>query len=248
MGKEKILVGMTKETKQGCKIEVVDVVNCNNITVRFEDTGFLKQTTMNYFRLGVIRNPYRKSVHGVGYIGETTEIISNKNHKYSQWSGLLYRGYSKKFKDNNPSYKDVIVCEEWHNYQVFAEWFEANYNPEIMDGWHLDKDILIKGNKIYSPEMCCFVPQEINKLFCKSNSTRGDFPIGVKKANKKYESYVTKKGKNIRVGLFNTPEEAFQAYKIAKEEHIKEIANKWKELIDPKVYEALINYQVEITD
>ena len=118
-----------------------------------------------------------------------------------------------------------------------------------MEGWCLDKDILVKGNKVYSPETCCFVPNEINILFTKGNSCRGALPIGVRKRkNGKYLTQITKNSKNIHIGIFNTPEEAFQAYKVAKEDYIKKMADKWRDKISNRAYQALYNYQVEITD
>ena len=117
-------------------------------------------------------------------------------------------------------------------------------------GWQLDKDILIKGNKIYSEDTCCFVPAEINSLFIKCDRSRGEYPIGVNyhKRDRKYVAKISRFKEDIHLGYFYTPDEAFNAYKEAKEAYIKEVANKWKDQIDLRVYEALMNYQVEITD
>ena len=163
---------------------------------------------------------------------------------------MFFRCYDTKNIKRYPTYQDVSVCEEWHNYQNFAKWFEENYNPEVMEGWHLDKDIIVKGNKIYSPETCCFVPSDINYLITKANSIRGDYPIGVKfnKKRNKFYAILTKYNKPFLVGTYTTAEEAFYAYKEAKEAHIKEVADKWKEQITDKVYKSLINYKIEITD
>ena len=76
-------------------------------------------------------------------------------------------------------------------------------------------------------------------------------PIGVSYSPKKdkYISYVNNGfGNRTHLGTFSNPEEAFAAYKKAKEAWIKELANKWKDKLKPNVYEALMNYQVEITD
>jgi hypothetical protein len=162
---------------------------------------------------------------------------------------MIERCYSEKEKLKFPSYENVSVCEEWHNFSNYTKWYEENYNPEYMQSWHLDKDILVKGNKIYSPETCRLVPPAINGLFLKKNLNRGNCPIGVSfniKDNK-YRACIMK-DKRITLGRFKTPEEAFQAYKTAKEQYIKEVADKWKDLIDIKVYEAMYNYKVEITD
>ena len=115
--------------------------------------------------------------------------------------------------------------------------------------YELDKDLLMESNKVYSPETCCFVPQEINKLFTKRDSKRGDYPIGVGKyRNNSYSAQITLNNSHKYIGTFNTPEEAFEAYKIAKENYIKELADKWRGLISSKVFEAMYNYKVEITD
>ena len=70
----------------------------------------------------------------------------------------------------------------------------------------------------------------------------------MKKHRRKYKATISKNNVKLYLGLFDTPEEAFQAYKTAKEEYIKEVADKGKESISPKVYRAMYNYKVEITD
>ena len=116
---------------------------------------------------------------------------------------------------------------------------------------HLDKDRLIKGNKIYSPKTCIFVPQTINSLFIKNNSVRGELPIGVSrnKKTKKYASNITIESTcSVFLGYFDTPEEAFYSYKEAKEKEIKRVADEYKDKIPQKLYEAMYNYEVDIND
>ena len=117
---------------------------------------------------------------------------------------------------------------------------------------HLDKDILFKDSKIYSPETCVFVPQRINALFVKSNGTRGDHPIGVyfHKREQKYvaQCRVLERDQQKFLGYFNTPKEAFQRYKEFKEEYIKQVAEEYKDKIPMKLYEAMLKWEVEITD
>jgi hypothetical protein len=107
---------------------------------------------------------------------------------------------------------------------------------------------LVKGNKVYSPKNCCFVPAEINMLFVKCGNKRGLYPIGVSKVGNKFKAKLKINHNSFNLGHFNTPHEAFQAYKIAKENHIKVVAEKYKEYITEPTYQALINYQVEIND
>jgi hypothetical protein len=192
-----------------------------------------------------MKDLYNKTVYGIGYIGEGNyKITINKQRTNisNTWKNMLQRCY--KGLKTHPSYIGVTVCDEWHNFQNFAEWFQQNH----IKGFVLDKDILIKGNKIYSTKTCCFVPEEINYLFLKCNKKRGVYPIGVSLVHKKFQVTLRKNRKTFNLGRFNTIEEAFQVYKVAKEQYIKEVADKWKEFIDPRVYEAMYNYQVEITD
>ena len=195
-----------------------------------------------------VSNPYHKSVFGVGYFG-----IGKYNSKihlkiYKTWASMLQRCYDLKYQEKYLTYIGCSVDEKWHNFQNFAEWIEENYETNLIKSWCLDKDILVKGNKIYSPKTCCFVPNEVNVLFCKANIIRGKYPIGVTKVGNKYRTIVHINGKQVHLGYFDTPEEAFLTYKIAKERQIKEVAEKYKEQITEPTYQVLINYQVEITD
>jgi len=115
----------------------------------------------------------------------------------------------------------------------------------------LDKDILVKGNKTYSPQTCAFVPHDINIAFTKNKARRGDMPIGVfynPRKKHKYQALCRFYGKQKIVGQFDTVDDAFACYKQAKENYIKELADKYKEYLPHKIYEAMYNYEVEITD
>ena len=164
------------------------------------------------------------------------------------WSAMMARCYSQKNLKRNPTYRGVSVCVEWRTLSVFSSWFSKNYKK----GYNLDKDLIEKGNKVYCPEKCCFVPQEINKLITRCELRRGPYPIGVCMVRKtgKYFAHVNIAGKQKHIGIFNSPEEAFSAYKKAKEEYIKEVAQDYfaKGLITERVRDALMRYEVEITD
>jgi hypothetical protein len=153
-----------------------------------------------------------------------------------------------------PTYKGCTVDESWHNFQNFAAWYDKNFYEIDGERMELEKDILIKGNKVYSPETCVFAPHSINSLFVKGNSIRGEFPIGVYRHTQtnKYiaQCKISLNGvkKTINLGIYETPERAFIAYKSYKENLIKQKAENYKDKIPSKLYEAMINYKVEITD
>ena len=166
---------------------------------------------------------------------------------YVHWRNMLVRCFDKEYMVCRPTYSDCTVCQEWLLFSNFKKWFDQfNY-----ENYHLDKDILVKGNKHYSPDTCCLVPQEINTLLTRRQGSRGKQPIGVCyiKRSGKYSATIHKM-RNVHLGFFDTPEEAFHAYKSAKEQYVKELATKYFQegKITHRVYQALMEYQVEITD
>ena len=238
-------------TNQGYEISIIDYKGANNCTIEFNDKHktILHTIKMEHVRKGNIKNPFHPLVWGIGYLGireYKKDYDIELKPTYKKWNRLLERGYSKTLKEKYPTYKDIVVCEDWHNFQNFAEWYEENYK----EGFQLDKDILIKGNKIYSEDTCCFVPYEINNLLSSNRKSRGDTPIGVSfhTRDNKYQAYLNTGVSRVSLGYFISMTKAFQAYKEAKEQYIKEVANRWKDQIEPRAYEALMNYQVEITD
>lgn len=159
---------------------------------------------------------------------------------------MLKRVYSVDHLTKHPTYKGCSVCTEWHNFQVFAKWFSLSNHKY---GWHLDKDVVVKGNKHYSPEFCSFIPQEVNKLTNKKKASRGDLPLGVTTTGRKFRAQCNdENGVRKYIGSYTTVEEAFSSYKKYKESTIKQVAEKYVDALEPRVYNALINYRVEISD
>lgn len=246
--------GEIKTNNQGCLMKIIKYNNYDNIDIQFENGYILKNKSYKEFKNGKIKNLYYPEVFNIGYIGEGKHkayINGNHTKKYICWHGMIQRCCNKEYKEKHLTYKDCIVCEEWLNFQNFAEWYDNNYYEIDGERMCLDKDILVKGNKIYSPETCVFAPNRINVLFTKRKSKRGENPIGVSysKTNKKFVSYCNiGMGSIEHLGYFNTPEEAFECYKKFKESYIKQVADEYKDKIPKKLYEAMYNYNVEITD
>jgi len=200
-------------------------------------------------------NKTSKFVRGVGTKGNKypSKRDGKVEKEYSLWSDMLRRctenGWNKR-----PTYTGTTCSENFKSYSYFYEWChnQIGFDSKDENGnrWHLDKDILIQNNKIYSEDTCAFVPAKINLLLIKCKATRGELPIGVdlNKRDNKFRSVCSKDGKMKFLGCFNTPQEAFQAYKTFKEALIKEVANEYKEMLDSRVYEALMNYEVNEND
>lgn len=242
--------------KCGSKIKIIEYNSYNNIIVEF-DNGFITKTTYGAFKIGNIKSPYCKSVYGIGYLGEGKyEAVENDKmvKSYELWRNIFIRCYDKKQKQKIPTYEGCSICEEWHNYQNFAQWFDKNYYKIDNQQMHLDKDILIKGNKIYAPETCVVVPNRINNLFTKRQNYRGEHAIGVyyDKRNNKFKSccdtYENDKRKQVYLGSFDNEDKAFNEYKQFKENYIKHVADEYKNKIPQKLYDAMYRYKVEITD
>lgn len=238
----------------GSKMIIKEYRNANDIDVHFEKYNWIsKNKKYHDFKKGDIRCPYDPIVFGVGYTGEGIYKVktNNKNTKhYSAWYDMLKRCYDSKYIQQHPTYTGCEVYSLWRNFQVFAGWVDENYYEIEGERMALDKDILCKGNKIYSPDTCVFVPTRINSLFTKRDKCRGDLPIGVvyDKSRGKYMGYCDVNGQQKHLGRYKTPNEAFQAYKNFKEQYIKEVAEEYKEKIPQKLYDIMIKYEVEIND
>ena len=169
----------------------------------------------------------RSLVYGVGvndWVGNIS-VDGKPIWEYYLWQDMLKRCFSAKLKQNRPTYEGVTCSKEWLSMTTFIE-DVSKMKGYGLEGWQLDKDILQKGNKLYSKETCCFVPAEVNLLLTKSDKARGEYPIGVyfEKARGKFKAQIRINGKTNHLGLFTTPDEAFQAYKLAKEAQIKVVA------------------------
>lgn len=233
-------------------MKIIEYNSATDLVIEFQDE-YKYQTKTEYgcFRKGEIKNPYFKSIFKVGCPGLAQATINRiPKQSYRTWRNMLCRCYSEESLEKCPTYKDSYVCNEWLCYENFEKWWNENYYT--IDGCEMDieKDILFKGNKIYSPQTCVVAPREINMLFVKNGSRRGTLPIGVSfdKNAGKYTANCSVFGEAKYLGSYEDVESAFYAYKECKENVIKECADKYKGLIPNNLYEAMMKYDVEITD
>ena len=174
--------------------------------------------------------------------------------EYDLWRQMLERCFSEKCQTKFPTYKGCSVSANFLSYSFFYDWCHKQIGFGKVDekgrSWCLDKDLLFVGNKTYSETNCVFVPNEINLFFTDRENDRGEYPVGVNfhKATSKYASACSVgNGKRKHLGIYNTPQEAFFVYKAFKEAFCKQLALKWKSEIDPRVYEAIMKWEVSIT-
>ena len=244
--------------KFGSKIIIKEYRNSLDVDIYFPEYDWIaKNVQYSNFKNGKIKCPYERSICNVGYLGEG-EYKATENGEitrvYNTWKNMLQRCYSEKLHRKESTYENCRAGEEWLNFQNFGEWDSDNFYQIEGEKMCLDKDILVKGNKIYSPDTCMYVPQTINSLFVKCDKIRGNTPIGVNKQKNKFRAqcsvydFENKNKKRINLGSYNSSQQAFETYKQFKERNIKEVADYYKSKIPTKLYDALYNYEVEITD
>ena len=242
----------------GSKMIIKEYRGRYDIDVYFPEYDWIfKHAVYNNFKKGKIKCHYEPRYFGVGYLGEGKyEMSKNGKHtdEYKIWHSMLKRCYDPKFQEKHSTYKGCIVEDYWLNFQHICEWIEENYYEIPGEKMCLDKDILYKGNKVYSRDTCIFVPERINTLFVKHDNARGNSPIGTtptSSGNYRVQCH-NGYGKQIPLGTYSTKEEAFQVYKQYKEKIIKEVIDSYEGVIPEPHYNrlktAMYNYEVEIDD
>ena len=252
-------IGEERLNKQGCLMKIIEYNNKLDIVVEFQDEYRAKvHTNYSAFNKNSVRNPYYPSVYGVGMIGNKYSMSKNSEDikEYKLWHSVMLRCYDSKYSERYPTYKDVTCCKEWLLFENFYEWLHSQPNFEKWlnssnHEWHLDKDILVKNSKIYSPSTCCLVPQNVNLLFAKLKRTK-ELPVGVKPNKNRFQARCQNPftGNRDYLGSYSTKEQAFEAFKKYKEILIKQVAEieYSKGNITKQCYDAMMCYEVEIDD
>ena len=190
-----------------------------------------------------------KTVQGVGindYVGKiyiNGEII--KSYKF--WGNMLCRCYNKKFQEKFTNYKGCTVCDEWLSFSNFKKWFDENYRFDLEEKGirlELDKDLLVKGNKIYSPRRCVFIPKKINGFLTniQKSNTSGYAGVYFDKVNNKWVAQKRdfETGKRIKIGSYNSKIKASIKYDLYREKDVEKAKKYLKSLgYNNKVLEAL---------
>ena len=258
MSKKIDRTGEEKLNNFGSKMIITEYRKYSDIDVYFPEYDWIaKNKEYSKFKNGNVKCPYEPRVYGKGYLGKgkyKTKENGKLKREYKIWHGMLKRCYDPKYQERKPTYKGCKVEDYLLNFQNMGEWINDNYYEVPGEKMCLDKDILYKGNKIYSRNTCIFVPERINLLFTKRDKSRGKDPVGVDqlpdgnyrvRCNNGY-------GEQIYLGSYSSKEEAFQVYKKHKEKVIKETIDSYEGKIPEPFYSrlkvAMYNYKVEIDD
>lgn len=230
-------VGEVSFNKFNSKMKIIEYNGSGDILVEF-DNKYIKKTTYQNFKKGEVKSPYDKTLYEIGYIGEGK--YGTKTKEYIVWSNMFQRCYSKDKHKINPTYKDCVVCEEWHNFQNFAQWYNENYY-NCDEKLHLDKDLLGKDCRIYSPETCIFIPASINLAISNNytNNTTGKTGVTYIETKRKYMARIVRFGKECYLGLFEDIETAYKIYKDAREEYLVDLINTYKHKIPDIIFNKI---------
>lgn len=238
-------LGEVNNNTFGTPMKIVRYGGCSDIDVEFLDEHHYIKKHQAYvnFKSGSIKNPYDRTLFGVGYIGVgkyKAKINGKMTDAYEKWTGIMERCYLN--PDKYPAYYGkCIVCDEWHNFQNFAKWFEENRYYVEDSRLNIDKDILFPKCNIYSPKTCLLVPQRINMLFMNKPNNR-KLPNGIKK----YKSGYLAKCNGEELGIYETVEKAYKVYANKKEEAIREVLNGYEDVLPKEIYDAIYKYRFDI--
>lgn len=257
MRNRKFDVGSINKNNYGTEMKIIEYNTYDDIVIEFQDEYKYKvRNTCNNFIKGDIKNPYDRTVYGIGYFGVGDYSWLSDQRIYDAWKDMLRRCYDPyKLNENRyAEYRDCFVCDSWKNFQNFAKWYDENYYEVPNESMQVDKDILNNGSKLYSPETCLIVPKRINQLFIGVNLIKDDgLPIGCsinKRVKEPYimvtcrcgdERYISKTHYKL-----DQVEQAFLDYKKVKEKYIQQIATKYAAYLPSKVYRSLMGYKLKM--
>lgn len=251
VSQKEIRLGEENINRYDTRMKIIQYNNATDIVVEFlDDNHYVKHTDYREFQRGTVSSPFDKTIYGIGYIGEEG-ITEKEKMAYKTWYSMMKRCYREKDFKEHPTYIRCEVCPEWHNFMNFLSWYKNNYYQIEGDTMEIDKDIIEKGNKMYHPDKCVFVNSRINTLFTNKRAKRGKCLIGVcyVKKNGMYQASCNdENGKSKFLGYFVNEIDAYREYKKYKESVIKKVADVYKNDIPQKLYDALYNYKIDITD
>lgn len=238
--------GTRHTTSKYGDVVVLKYEDGHNVFVEFLNTGYKANAGSQAIRKGNVKDPTAKIIHGVACFG-VGKFKASKDGKtsiaYNKWNNMLIRCYDDEYQSKKPTYKGCTVCDEWLNFQNFAKWFYDNY-PDDGRQYCVDKDLTVIGNKVYSPEACIFVSNQINCFVTDSAAARGKYMIGVSmpKRGNKFKSYCHNPftGERGYIGYSYTEHGAHMMWRKRKSEFALKLSHLQT---DEKVRKGLLNYK-----
>lgn len=232
-------IGFTNHTKDGLVYTVISYIKVRGLTklvIRFSGTGTECIRGGKEVRNGAVKDPNHPNIAGVGFIGEGIyKTIGSDKVCYQTWLDMIKRCYAPKLERIGIRYGDVNVCESWWNFQNFAPWYYDNF----VDGWHVDKDFLVKGSRYYSEDVCVFLPPDLNS-FLTGGLKSGIYLCKSKKVwvAQCQDGEITASGhkKQTYIGSYLARGDALLAYKAFKLNKLGVLHRRFKGLVPEAVF------------
>ena len=177
-----VRTGTLHKMNQGGTLIVKEYVHSTKVIVQFVRTGFTTHAESGNIRKGEVKDLLQPIIYGVGFVGTGHYSYVKDKKPHQTWRNMLRRCHCEKTHLERPTYVDCSTVKEWHNFQTFCEWYYVNH-PKDGGEYHLDKDMIVEGNKVYGPDTCSFVSPTDNAV----------------EANAKYYTFVSPEGDVVEV-------------------------------------------------
>ena len=180
----------------------------------------------------------QRLVYDVGLCDAPTRIGTNPQFKsYNVWFSMLRRVHGVKELVSAPTYLGCSVDKRWLKYSEFIRFHDKYY----VEGYALDKDILVPGKKKYGPDTCAYVPTAVNSLLTNRARFRGKYPLGITRVGNRLVVQITGRAtRHVACFALNEVDAAVACYNQAKAEQVRAVARQYKEVIDKRGYKALM--------
>lgn len=160
-----------------------------------------------------------------------------QERSYKLWQSMRHRLMDRE------EYKDVTMCAEWETYEGFLEWFNSsefsNCRDELGNFYFLDKDVLGGQRRLYSPETCAFIPQQLNNMFKRKISSMKAGVQYLSGKAKPYRAYINYNRKHIHLGYYLTEDEAHSKFLEARKECLKNFIEVHSGRLDERVVDRI---------
>lgn len=226
-------------------VTVVAIVTPSTSRVEFENTGGRHVYRNSDIRAGKMKDYSSASMYGVGKI-MNLKLARDNPESFSTWSNMIKRGYDKVWKESNPTYKEVTVRANWHQFPAFHQWYSKQ---AVGDGYILDKDIMSK-RKSYSASSAFMVPHELNMIYSVNTKQKEDTPLGVHKVGNKFAVRINgfntifpsdQSSKGSYVGTYSNTRTASRVYKYYRARLILSMIKKYKGKINNRLYSYVVS-------
>lgn len=170
----------------------------------------------------------KDKVAGIGIYDGKPFASNNTPLEYKYWHNMLHRCGNVSIKEKYNTYENAYCVKDWEYFSGFKDWFSRQVHDQ---GYQLDKDILIPGNKIYSPDTCALIPYWLNTCFVTCFKKK-DLPLGVtlssyKAKDPSKQKYVARLGGDFLGDSLNA-EDCHKMWQRAKILQIEDYAERYK--------------------